>query len=80
MIWKLLVTDFAKDHVWKFVIYMLLVIIFFPMEAIVLPKVYGYMFEQVKNISKSTDFFNWTDNLKKMNLELEVDHRVKIYY
>ena len=69
MIWKLLVTDFAKDHVWKFVIYMLLVIIFFPMEAIVLPKVYGYMFEQVKNISKSTDFFNWTDNVKKMNFQ-----------
>ena len=69
MIWKLLIADFAKDHIWKFIVYILLILIFFPIEAIVLPKVYGKMFEQVKSISKFSDIFNWKDNLKKMNFQ-----------
>jgi len=69
MIWKLLVTDFAKKHTWKFIVYILLVIIFFPIEAIALPKVYGKMFDQVKSISKFTDIFNWKDNFQKMNFQ-----------
>lgn len=69
MIWKLLITDFAKDHVWKFIIYIILILLFFPIEAILLPKVYGKMFDQVKSISKFSDIFNWTDNFKKMNFQ-----------
>jgi len=69
MIWKLLVTDFANDHILKFVIYMLLILIFFPVEAIVLPKVYGHLFDQVKHISNFSDIFNWKDNFKKMNFQ-----------
>ena len=69
MIWKLLVTDFAKNHIWKFIVYIVLILVFFPIEAIVLPKVYGHMFEQVKNISNFSDIFNWTDNFKKMNFQ-----------
>ena len=69
MIWKLLVSDFAKDHIWKFIVYIILILVFFPIEAIVLPKVYGKMFDQVKSISKFSDIFNWTDNFKKMNFQ-----------
>jgi ATP-binding cassette subfamily B protein len=69
MIWKLLITDFAKDHLWKFIVYIILILVFFPIEAIVLPKVYGKMFDQVKSISKFTDIFNWKDNFKKMNFQ-----------
>ena len=69
MIWKLLVSDFANDHILKFVIYMLLILIFFPVEAIVLPKVYGHLFDQVKHISNFSDIFNWKDNFKKMNFQ-----------
>jgi ABC-type multidrug transport system fused ATPase/permease subunit len=69
MIWKLLISDFAKDHIWKFIVYIILILVFFPIEAIVLPKVYGKMFDQVKSISKFTDIFNWKDNFKKMNFQ-----------
>jgi ATP-binding cassette subfamily B protein len=69
MIWKLLITEFAKDHLWKFIVYIILILVFFPIEAIVLPKVYGKMFDQVKSISKFTDIFNWKDNFKKMNFQ-----------
>jgi ABC-type multidrug transport system fused ATPase/permease subunit len=69
MIWKLLISDFAKEHIWKFIVYIILIIIFFPIEAIVLPKVYGKMFDQVNNISKFSDIFNWRDNFKKMNFQ-----------
>ena len=69
MIWKLLISDFAKDHIWKFIVYIILILVFFPIEAIVLPKVYGKMFDQVKSISKFSDIFNWTDNFKKMNFQ-----------
>jgi ABC-type multidrug transport system fused ATPase/permease subunit len=69
MIWKLLISDFAKDHIWKFIVYIILILVFFPIEAIALPKVYGKMFDQVKSISKFSDIFNWTDNFKKMNFQ-----------
>jgi len=69
MIWKLLISDFAKDHIWKFIVYIILILVFFPIEAIVLPKVYGKMFDQVKSISKFSDIFNWKDNFKKMNFQ-----------
>jgi len=69
MIWKLLISDFAKDHMWKFIVYIILILVFFPIEAIILPKVYGKMFDQVKSISKFTDIFNWKDNFKKMNFQ-----------
>jgi ABC-type multidrug transport system fused ATPase/permease subunit len=69
MIWKLLITDFAKVHIWKFIVYIVLILLFFPIEAILLPKVYGKMFDQVKSISKFTDIFNWKDNFKKMNFQ-----------
>ena len=67
MIYKLLVSDFAKEHLWKFIAYILLVIVFFPIEGILLPKIYGQMFEQIKSISNFSDIYNWRENFKKMN-------------
>jgi len=67
MLFKTLVTDFIGQHIWEFVLYIFLIILFYPIESIIIPKVYGIMFDQIKNISKFTDIYNWRENFAKMN-------------
>jgi len=67
MLFKPLVLDFLRDHVWQFVSYMLIIIVFFPIESILLPKVYGKMFDQIKTITKFSDIYNFRANFSKMN-------------
>jgi ABC-type multidrug transport system fused ATPase/permease subunit len=67
MIYKLLVQDFVGQHKWEFITYILLIVLFFPIEGILLPKVYGQMFEKIKTISSFTDIYNWRENMSKMN-------------
>ena len=69
MLFKTLVTDFIGQHIWEFVLYICLIILFYPIESIIIPKVYGIMFDQIKNISKFTDIYNWRENFAKMNFQ-----------
>ena len=67
MIYKILVQDFVGEHKWEFITYILLIVLFFPIEGILLPKIYGQMFEKIKTISSFTDIYNWRENMSKMN-------------
>jgi ABC-type multidrug transport system fused ATPase/permease subunit len=67
MLFKKLVTDFVTEYSWHFIIYVILIILFYPIESLVLPKIYGIMFDQIKNISKFSDIFNFRENISKMN-------------
>ena len=51
MIYKILVQDFASDHKWKLIAYIILIFAFFPIESIFLPKIYGKLFEKIASIS-----------------------------
>ena len=67
MIGKLLVQDFASEHKWEFIAYICLIVAFFPIEGILLPKVYGQLFEKVKTLASFNDIYNWKENMSKMN-------------
>ena len=67
MLFKKLVTDFVTEYSWHFIIYVILIILFYPIESLILPKIYGIMFDQIKNISKFSDIFNFRENISKMN-------------
>ena len=67
MLFKYLVTDFIYEHKWKFIMYLILIFAFFPIEAILIPKIYGKLFETIKSISKFSDIYNWRKNFTSMN-------------
>ena len=66
-IYKILVQDFASDHKWKLITYIILVFAFFPIESIFLPKIYGQLFEKISSISQFNGIYNLKDNISKMN-------------
>lgn len=64
------VKGFLEENIFTFIIYVIIIILLFPFEAVVLPKLYGNLFEVIKNkISPSISFFNFYDNIKSMNFQ-----------
>lgn len=68
MFYKPLVQDFITKYRYTFIGYVLLIVIFFPIEGIVLPKVYGKVFEKIKAANSFPDFWNFGENITKQNL------------
>lgn len=68
MFYKPLVQDFITKYKYTFIGYVLLIVIFFPIEGIVLPKVYGKVFEKIKAANSFPDFWNFGENITKQNL------------
>ena len=68
MFYKPLVQDFVSKYKYTFIGYVLLIVIFFPIEGIVLPKVYGKVFEKIKASNSFPDFWNIGQNISQMNL------------
>ena len=62
------VENFALENKWTIIVYILIIILFFPFESVVLPKIYGSLFDQLKDGVKG-DFFDIVKNLKQMNLQ-----------
>ena len=60
--------NFALENKWTIIIYILIIVLFFPFESVVLPKIYGSLFDQLKDGIKG-DFSNISENLKQMNLQ-----------
>ena len=67
MLFKPLVLDFLSENIWTFIAYILIILAFFPIKSVILPNIYGLMFDQIKTISKFTDIYNFRENLTKMN-------------
>ena len=67
MLLKPLVLDFLSENIWTFIAYILIILVFFPVRSVILPKIYGAMFDQIKTISKFTDIYNFRENFSKMN-------------
>tara|TARA_B110000091_G_scaffold210545_1_gene253552 strand:- start:704 stop:2386 length:1683 start_codon:yes stop_codon:yes gene_type:complete len=61
------VYGFLTENKWTLVIYILIILIFFPLEAVALPKMYGGLFDRMKS-GGTADFWNIVDNIKQMNL------------
>jgi len=67
MLFKPLVLDFLSENIWTFIAYILIILAFFPIKSVILPNIYGMMFDQIKTISKFTDIYNFRENFSKMN-------------
>lgn len=68
MFYKPLVQDFVSKYKYTFIGYVLLIVIFFPIEGVVLPKVYGKVFEKIKAANSFPDFWNIGKNITQQNL------------
>lgn len=57
--------DFVIQHKITFFVYAFVILLFFPLEGVVLPKVYGLMFDKMKPSSSYPKLFDIWNNLKK---------------
>ncbi len=57
--------DFVVQHKVTFLVYAFVIFFFFPLEGVVLPKVYGVMFDKMKPSSSYPKLFDFWNNLKK---------------
>lgn len=57
--------DFVMQHKITFFVYAVVILIFFPLEGVVLPKVYGLMFDKMKPSSSYPNLFDIWNNLNK---------------
>ena len=61
--------DFFKENKLNLIIYLLIIIIFFPLEVVTLPKIYGVMFDKFKQkIEKGYIFKDVIKSIMDMNL------------
>ena len=66
---KNFILDFIKENMITFITYILIIVFFFPIEGVVLPNVYGKLFELFKKNVKVENFGNVFTNIKKQNIQ-----------
>jgi len=62
--WKELGWDFIVENQLNFLIYGLIIVFIFPLEAIMLPELYGKLFDKIKDIKTFPSIFNFWENIK----------------
>lgn len=67
MFWNHLLFDFVKDNMWTFIIYIILLLFLFPLEHLVIPNVFGKLYEVIKDKKTYTNPYDFIKNLKAMN-------------
>lgn len=60
--------DFIQQNKYTFLAYIIIILIFFPIEGVLLPNVYGMMFERFKTNVKVENFGDVFTNIQKQNL------------
>ena len=69
MFFEVFVKGFLEEYKYTLLVYVLIIIIFFPMEAILLPKLYGNLFDTIKNTIPNVSIFNIFDNIQLKNFQ-----------
>lgn len=67
MFWNHLLFDFVKDNMWTFIIYIILLLFLFPLEHLIIPNVFGKLYEVIKDKKTYTNPYDFIKNLKAMN-------------
>lgn len=67
MFWNHLLFDFVKENMWTFIIYIILLLFLFPLEHLVIPNVFGKLYEVIKDNKTYTNPYDFIKNLKAMN-------------
>src|SRR6056300_612759 len=66
--WKELGWDFFLEHKLTFLMYGLIIVLIFPLEAVFLPEVYGQMFDKLKSLNSFPSMFDFIKNIKARNV------------
>ena len=67
MFWDYLIFDFVKENNSVFIIYVILLFFIFPLEDLVIPNVFGKLYEVIKNKTTYADPTNIIENIKLQN-------------
>ena len=65
--WKELGLDFLYEHRFTFLVYGLIIVLIFPLEAVFLPEVYGQLFDKIKNLKSFPNILEFVKNIKMKN-------------
>ena len=68
MFFKKLYVEFIQDNLLTFIIYLLIILFLFPMEGLVLPNVYGSLFDNIKTSKFKENPLDIWNNLLKGNV------------
>ena len=66
--WKELGWDFFLEHKLTFLMYGLIIVLIFPLEAVFLPEIYGQMFDKLKSLNSFPSMFDFIKNMKARNV------------
>ena len=66
--WKELGLDFLYEHKFTFLVYGLIIVLIFPLEAVFLPEVYGQLFDKIKNLKSFPNILEFAKNIKMKNV------------
>ena len=69
MFFDIFVKGFLEEFKYTLLFYILLIVIFFPFEAVVLPQIYGNIFDTIKGNISNVSIFNWYENIKIQNFQ-----------
>ena len=68
MFYEKLIFDFIKENWLVFIMYIFIIIFLFPIEGLVLPNIYGRLFDGIKNKKINANIFNVFENIKSLNV------------
>jgi ABC-type multidrug transport system fused ATPase/permease subunit len=63
----ILITNFISKHKLTFFLYIVLILVFFPIQGLVLPNVYGKLYDSMKTNTKFGELTDIINNIKKQN-------------
>ena len=66
--WKELGWDFFLENKLTFLMYGLIIVLIFPLEAVFLPEIYGQMFDKLKSLNSFPSMFDFIKNVKARNV------------
>lgn len=67
MIFTSILKDFYEDNKLQILFYFLLVLLFMPLDGIVIPEIYGKMFNSINDIKSFPSIFDVTNNIRQNN-------------
>jgi len=80
MLFQKLVVDFVKQHYIEFIFYILILLFIFPLEDIIIPKIFGKLYETIRNTKSFGDPMNFYENMKSLNTPGLLSWIVIIYF
>ena len=69
MFFEIFVKGFLEEFKYTLIFYVLIIIVFFPFEAVVLPKFYGNLFDTIKGNLSNVSLFDFAKNIKLQNFQ-----------